>query len=90
MKEIIAVLLQVMEALKVMEKHGITHNDLHWHNIFVQSCNHSFIVDGVHIESSFIAKIYDWDRAVCDDETCFNLRTPKSFETFASAHVHGI
>lgn len=88
MKEIIVVLLQVMEALKVMEKHGITHNDLHWHNIFVQSCNHSFIVDGVHIESRFIAKIYDWDRAVCDDETCVKLRTKKSFETFASAHIH--
>ena len=88
MKEIIAIFLQIMEALKTMAKHGITHNDLHWANIFVQRCNHSFVVDGVHIESKFIAKVFDWDRSVCDDKTCRDLRTEESFISVHKAHVH--
>jgi hypothetical protein len=88
MKEVIAIFLQIMEALKTMAKHGITHNDLHWSNIFVQRCDHSFVVDGVHIESKYIAKVFDWDRSVCDDTKCRNLRTKESLSAAHRAHVH--
>ena len=88
MKEVIAIFLQMMEALKTMAKHGITHNDLHWSNIFVQRCDHSFVVDGVHIESKYIAKVFDWDRSVCDDTKCRDLRTKESLSAAHRAHVH--
>jgi len=87
MREVIAVFLQVMEALKTMAKHGITHNDMHWGNVFVQRCNHSFVVGEVSVESQFIVKVFDWDRAVCNDQTCVDTRTPRTMKYFNKAHI---
>jgi len=88
MKEVISLFLQLMSALTTMEAHGITHNDMHWNNIFVQKCDHSFVIDGVRVESQYIVKLFDWDRSVCSDETCVKLRAGHEKERrFPKPHV---
>ena len=87
-REVIAVFLQIFEAFKTMAKHGITHNDMHWGNLFVQRCNHSFIAGDINVESKYIVKVFDWDRAVCNDKKCMQIRSGSSLERMSATHVH--
>ena len=87
-REVIAVFLQIFEAFKTLAHHGITHNDMHWGNVFVQRCNHSFIAGGINVESKYIVKIFDWDRAVCNDTECMKIRDRSSLQRMSPTHVH--
>ena len=71
----VKVFAQLVLALEMLAKHGITHNDLHWNNIMVEEVEGRFpveVVDGdgnvwrQMIKHNFRPVIYDWDRSVMD------------------------
>jgi len=60
------VFAQLVLALEMLAKHGITHNDLHWNNVRVEPVKGAFPVGGDWFVCNFRPVIYDWDRAVLD------------------------
>ena len=70
--DIASIILQVLQALFVMEKFKIMHNDLHLGNIFLEMLDEPRKIsiplsDKARIEfpSKYVVKIFDWDRAWC-------------------------
>lgn len=76
----VQVFAQVVQALKILSEYQITHNDLHWNNIFVEKNGQPLNVGGKTYDYDFRPVIFDWDRSVCGDEDYKNLIQNISFE----------
>lgn len=83
------VFFQIIYSLAVMDHFGITHNDLHPNNIFLQKLQNpiilSFNVDEhiLQIQTKYIIKFFDWDKAYVEA-----LGPNKSLDHDMSKKVH--
>lgn len=71
--EINSIIVQLLHALLVMQRHKIMHNDVHFGNIFVEKVyplrDVSLKLDDkttISFKTKYIPKIYDWDRSFCE------------------------
>jgi len=71
-------LAQIVTALEALANTGITHNDLHWGNIIVETIDPKDfqVIDlgGQKLQPSFRPVLFDWDRAVAEPVTGVNGR----------------
>ena len=64
------VFAQLVLVLEVLAQNGVTHNDLHWGNVLVETAREgetfSFTMGDAEYRCRYRPVVYDWDRAVLD------------------------
>lgn len=76
--ELKQVMFQLFFTLYLMQKIRLQHNDLHYHNILIETLPEktmlSYRVDGklFEFETQYLLRIYDWDNSFVDDP-CFGI-----------------
>ena len=73
MFELNSIVIQLLHALLVMQKHRLMHNDIHFGNILVERVyphrEISLKLDDkttISFKTRYIPKIFDWDRSFCE------------------------
>lgn len=73
-EEKVVALIQLLDALCIMRKNKITHNDLHFKNVMVRNASKDarnlgdsvYSVLGIRLRTDKEVKVFDWDKSIVD------------------------
>lgn len=67
-EEKVICLIQLLDALRIMRKNKMTHNDLHFKNVMVRNvpAGSGYSVLGIRLRTGKEVKVFDWDKSIVD------------------------